>query len=325
MMRRLLLILLFPLLLFTGTASRTVPETDELYAAFSKDVLLHRQFGRTVFYSWTTSEQVDSLRKDGPFLYKSQSDEGELSLYDLSLNDKKYNTDPVAKLLRNPAFARKRYAWSNPWATCNALAPEYYGDQLLEIMLEDSAYICGFFPGTKIPFRVVRTNGEPVTLTELLAHPDRIGAVYHVNSMNRKPRGAVKRKGTRMIPGKFFRPYFEPFREYIIVNERMVRQWSYATPGISDRIAKDAYKFTRLAEKNDLQETGAGYCGKNISATWNHAAAANAAETCLLQGAAFTNEPLDAETCNAVATSMKNAFAAQRLQYMIKFPSRRYH
>lgn len=324
-MRRLLLILLFPLLLFTGTASRSVPETDELYAAFSKDVLLHQQFGRTVFYSWTSTEQIDSLRKDGPLLYKSQSDEGELSLYDLSLNDKKYNTDPVAELLRNPAFARKRYAWSNPWATCNTLAPEYYGDQLLEIMLEDSAYICGFFPGTKNPFRVQRTNGEPVSGNELLAHPDRIGAVYHVNSMNRKPRGAVKRKGTRTIPGKFFRPYFEPFREYIIVNERMVKQWSYGTPGVSDRIAKDAYKFTRLAEKNDLQETAPGYCGKNYTTAWNLAPAAVTAETCLLQGAAFTGEPLDAETCNAVAATMKNAFAAQQLQYLLKFPSKRYH
>lgn len=324
-MRRFLLVLFFPLLLLTGTASRPVPENDELYAAFAKDVLLHNKFGRTVFYSWTTTKQVDSLRNDGPLLYKSQSDEGEQSLYDLSLNDKKYNTDPVAELLRNPAFVRKRYAWSNPWATCDALTPEYYGDQLLEIMLEDSAYICGFFPGTKSPFRVVRTNGEPVTVTELLAHPDRIGAVYHVNSMNRKPRGSIKRKGTRMLPGKFFKPYFEPFREYIIVNERMVKQWSYGTPGVSDRIAKDAYKFTRLAEKNDLQETATGYCGKNYTTTWNLTATAGTAESCLLQGAAFTGEPLDAESCKAVATSMKNAFAAQQLNYLLKYPSRRYH
>lgn len=324
-MRRLLLFFLFPFLLFTGTASRPVKESDELYAAFAKDVLLHQQFGRTVFYSWTTTKQIDSLRKDGPLLYKSQSDEGELSLYDLSLNDKKYNTDPVAELLRNPAFARKRYAWSNPWATCEALAPEYYGDQMLEIMLEDSAYICGFFPGEKIPFRVVRTTGEPVPLTELLANPDRIGAVYHVNSMNRKPPGSVKRKGTRMLPGKFFRPYFEPFREYIIVNERMVRQWSYGTPGVSDRIAKDAYKFIRLAEKKELHEIAPGYCGKNFTAAWNLAAGGTFAETCLLQGTAFTSEPLDAGTCSAVATAMRNAFAAQQLNYILKFPSRRYH
>lgn len=326
-MKRLCSVFLLAVFLFPVSAHRPVTHDvpyKQLYDAFAADVLLHNRFGRTVFYSWTTQQQIDTLRKGAPFLLKSQSDEGAVSLYDVSLQDKKYSNNPLAALLRNPAFARKRYAWSNPWATCDALSPEYYGDQLIEIILEDSAYICGFFPGEKEPFRVMCADGKPVSVQEAVKHPDRIGAVYHVNSMNKRPFGKVKYDGTRWMPGKRFTRYYEPFREYIIVNERMVRQWSYGTPGIVDRMAKDAYKFKRLAETEKFTPQLKGYCGKNYAERWHAAAAEQTSEACVLQGAAFTKMDLDTDVCVQIAKELQEAFFTQQ-KLIIKYPSKKYH
>jgi|GEM_PF-4885746 len=331
--------LLFLGLLFcTATASAqpfTLPGEDTLVtdsaltALFGQDEVTHANFGRKTLYTWTDSAQVAQLRAGMPLLLKKRSDEGELSLYDVELLRPKYDEYPAAKLLRNPSFERKRYAWCNPWATLSLFSRENYGDRLLEIVLEDSAYICGFFPGEKQPFAVRRADNSPVPVHEALEHPERWAAVYHVNVTNRRPWGVRKYEGTRTLRGKRFTRSYDSFREYVIINERMVKRWSYATPGVIDRLAQDLYKFSLLEkyfrQGEEARYFNMGYNGKAATQTWKGPAPARKMPDFFWASCAFARTwTIDQADAGWIREDLRLSLRAQQQGQLIVFPSRKY-
>ena len=98
-------------------------------------------FIRKEFYTWTTSEQINDLRANKKLLTKSKSDTKGYSLYDLALRDTLLKGLPVIQLLKQPQFAKKRFAWASCWPTSMGLEDEKYGDQLIKMELKDDAII----------------------------------------------------------------------------------------------------------------------------------------------------------------------------------------
>lgn len=308
-----------------------VPDEDTAFAQlFKDDVVFHDDFARNTFYTWTSPRQIDSLRKGAPLMLKEGvSAQGEYSLYDAELRDPKYDRNPVAQLLRNPAFKRERFAWTNPWATLSDFSGEYYGDQLIEIVLEDSAYICGFFPGSKTLFKVFTVKGEPVPLSIALKHPERWAAVYHVNKTNQRAWGMRKYKGTRTLRGKRFTSYYEPFREYVLINERLVKMWDYSGPGAQGRLFKDIAKFAALlppgtARSGSDPDFDSGYRGEEATKRWKKQHASTGWEDDFWSSSAFAvSAGLDLYNLKSIQDTLKQRIEAQHA-HMVQFPSKKY-
>ncbi|TND09248.1 MAG: hypothetical protein FD123_1651 [Bacteroidetes bacterium] len=304
----------------------------ELSALFSGDGTDHGHFARKTFYSWTSKEQVDELRSGGTLLRKSKADDGAISVYDAALLEHRFDKSPVAQLLRGPSFAKKRYAWCNPWATVETFSNEDYGDHLLEIVLEDSAYVVGFFPGEKEPFRVFEAGGKPVPVAEALKHPERWAAVYHVNETPKRGWGKAKHDGTRLWPGKRFSKQVTPFREYVIINERMIRQWSYATPVLKEVLAQDVLKFRKLEYYCETADTASGskdpfqlgYNGQYVIAVWQNGIAEKKFTDVLWHGLAFAGSRYFSDVHAHFAEKDLAEKWKEQGTAVMDFPSRRY-
>jgi hypothetical protein len=66
-----------------------------------------------VFYTWTTKEQADEIRKGGAVLQRSFSPGKGFASYDHFLSDLAQAGVPTAQLLWHEGFAKSRFAWSN--------------------------------------------------------------------------------------------------------------------------------------------------------------------------------------------------------------------
>src|SRR4029079_12685663 len=109
-------------------------------------------------------------------LSRTQSATKGLALFDRLLEAR---TDPASRLLRQPGLARRRFAWSNPWATLLGWgASERYGTELVRVTLRDQARIGIFDDSLATPWRFVETDNTPVPIEQALAAPERIAAVY---------------------------------------------------------------------------------------------------------------------------------------------------
>lgn len=305
----------------------------ELRALFAGDGVDHNDFARKVFYSWTTGDQVELLEKDALLLFKKKADDGAKSVYDVTLADHRFDRSPAAQILRLPAFERKRYAWVNPWATLNMFAGEDYGLELLEIEVEDSAYVIGFFPREKEQFRVFEANGKFVPMAEALKHPGRWAVVFHENQTLVSGWGKTKHSGTRFMPGKKFTRQLLPFREYIIINERLVKKWSHATPALRDKLAHEMLKFRRLelylqqhgdTAKGEPMQFDPGYNGKRLLPVWEKGCSENSLECLFWRGSAFAgHKPVDDGVANSVYKDLEEPWKSNG-PVLLRFPSKRY-
>lgn len=191
-------------------AGPTLDERLRRYAVTDDD------FARRVLYTWTTTEQIERLRKKPTLLTATAYEGFGPSRFVLDLEDRiRDKKDPDAQtILMHPHLARRRYAWVAPFATRLSLSKHPYGDALIKVVLKESAHIAHFDPEAGA-IRFVDVNGKPVERLD----PARLAAIYHV----RKQKTATA-----------------PFREYVLCNEDQIASWSWGTEEI--RAELDAEK-----------------------------------------------------------------------------------
>jgi hypothetical protein len=209
--------------------------------------------GRRVLYSWTTREQVAELRADATLLTRAASANGERGRASDSLADRA-STDELAALLSGPQFEKKRFGWTNAWATLLGWAGESYGDQLLEIRLRPDALIA-VFDSRSNEITVFDVNNQPVDRSVALAAPERIAAIYFVDASD-----FLGCNGT-FGPGSVY-------REYVLCNEGMIEQWSLGTAELREHLvtARDGLGSLR----DSLAAAGCRVAEANI-ACWREA------------------------------------------------------
>ena len=200
-----------------------------------------------VFYSWTTEEQAAELRAGTPLFSRSEreglgrgyaftalADYAEVSAQS-SQPDPQQRAE-LARLIGEELFATARYAWTNAWATRLGWPGEDYGDQLLRIELEPEAWIVQF-DGSILT--VLDQQGEIVAIEAALAQPERIGAVYFLRSSAADGPSCGTFGGEGGGGG---------YREFILGNLAMVREWSLGTEALHAVLEDDIAALEQLAE-----------------------------------------------------------------------------
>lgn len=216
-------------------------------------------FCRNTFYSWTTEEQINDLRKTRTLLTKSKSDKGEYSIYDVSLRDPTLRNDDFIQVLLEERFAKKRYAWANSFATVMGWEEENYGHHLLKIVLRDSAIIGRFkriYEKEVLGFYDLK--GRKLSNDYVLKHTNRIAAIYHINSF-KGSREQFHQKKVRRTSMEYTSKHSNEstnihFREFVIVNEDMILNWSYGTEEIKEEIRYEIALLKNLKRSKDAKE-----------------------------------------------------------------------
>ena len=226
----------------------TVPETTDpapltLQERLRATAVYDTSLTPKSFYTWTTADQVAELRGDAVLLTRTESPVHGHTKFSLSLRAHAKAGDSISKLLDTPRFARHRYAWNQPWGAAAGWDTERYGDALLRVELADEAWMGIFDLGAKQPWRFVDGEGNTVSLDQALANPDRIGVVLHISQADDD-----HSNGT-------FALFTPGFREYVLVNEGMIRHWELGTPRISDAITEAASLLRELADAFSVTKT----------------------------------------------------------------------
>ena len=189
------------------------------------------EFYRSVLYTWTTPASVADLRASHVLLVATASSGAFTSPYHRAIDAVASSAAPgneVARILRDdPASARCRYAWPAPYATVRGLGSYSYGTTLIRIELRPTAWIGRFDPAAAEPFTFVDATNTRVPTAAVVAHPERIGAVFHVHVGF----------GVR-------------FREYVVCNPAMIAAWSIATPEIRAELDTEIELVTALREQS---------------------------------------------------------------------------
>jgi len=237
-------------------------------------------FFKKTFYTWTTVEQISELREKPTLLTKSKSETKGYSLFDISLRDSSLADNPYAQLLQEEQFAKKRFAWTNAWATIMGWKGETYGNQLVKIVLNDSSIIGMFkvhsyYEDDHTVLSFYNLHGDTSTQDYVFQNKHRIAAIYHSNySMG--DRNIWQSKGTYSRKGKNIQVTSKiPFREFVIINEKMIQSWEYGTSSIlqelQDEIALlEEFKKSKTANQKYYQEYIDGWelTSKNDKAEW---------------------------------------------------------
>lgn len=185
-------------------------------------------FARRVFYTWTSPAQVAALRSSQTLLVATAHASGRPSPFLRLLSElqeqHQAGHELAALLLHHPQLQRRRYAWTSPFATVLGLGERTYGEALIEVVLRPEAVIGRLARPTKqgAAFSFVDLRGNPVPASEVLAHPERLAAIFHL-----RPSGPQEPTD------------FVPFREYILCNEDMVQSWSVGTRDIRARLDQE--------------------------------------------------------------------------------------
>jgi len=220
------------------TATNTPDDDSVVCSLLSHQTVYNNDFVRNTFYTWTTKEQIDELRKQPTLLTRSQTKKGELSLFDLALRDTSFNKYPIAKVLSQDKFKNKRFGWTNAWAIAMGWQKEQYGDQLLKITLKDDAIIGSFNQNNKEhPFAFFDMQGDSLPIDFAIKNQDKIAVMYHISNRKFKrtaPKYGKRYNSTTRHWNKFkFQEVYAEFREYVIMNEAMIKSWSYGAQDIS--------------------------------------------------------------------------------------------
>jgi hypothetical protein len=227
-----------------GKIHRMEAQDSLLKDRFSKKDVFNTDFCKQVFYTWTTKKQIEQLRKTKVLLFKSVSETKGYSLYDASLRDSALARDPFAKILLEDRFSKKRFAWTNAWATVMGWEDEKYGDHLIRIELKKEAVI-GYLDleNRSKPLSFYDMSGKELTLSEVTNAKDRIAAVYHLNA--RKKTRVTHYRGS--YSGRTKIVINAPFREYVIVNESMIESWSYGDERVISELKEEAQLMKDLS------------------------------------------------------------------------------
>jgi len=208
-----------------NAAPAHVAASEPVLAAFA---VTDTDFVRPVLYTWTSPAQILALRGSHVLLTATSATGGFVSpfLRELAVvaTGASSGRDLARLLLTNPALSRRRYAWPAPFATVLGLGARTYGTSLIRIELRPDAWTLRFEPDAVEPFRVVDAAGTTIATADALAHPDRIGAIFHIRT----------ERGARI-------------REYIVSNEATIARWSIATPEIRAEVDAELAMLASVA------------------------------------------------------------------------------
>jgi hypothetical protein len=232
----------------------------------------HDAPARRELFAWTTAEQAQELRAGSVLMTRSER-EGLGPGYAMEVLAALGMQDPTASaqadsialaaLLSSPAFAKARYAWSEPWATRVGWPGETYGDQLVRMVLRKEAWLARYRSGN---IDVVDMDNLPVPTADVLAHPERLAGVYFVRDA---------RAGGPECYGSFRGGGDDGYREFIIGNEAMIEEWSLGTAAIRARIEADIALVQTFFERIRPcpVRTDPHYWNTNVVCGWGSAAA----------------------------------------------------
>ncbi len=204
------------------------PVCQDPFLALDAGAVTHVRWARRELWSWTKTSGAEAIAREKRFLrYKIHTEAPDDSFYDLHV--RRSGDAALSVLLTKPPFDMNRYAWATPWGAADGLDDEQYGDQLIHVVLRADAVIARFVPLTEgegdapdaaNPFRAglpewtfATVDGTEVSRAEVLAHPGRLAAVFHV-CVNRDP-----------DLGRYV-----GYREYVLTNEAAIERWEIGGP-----------------------------------------------------------------------------------------------
>jgi hypothetical protein len=200
--------------------------------ALWRDPVTAERYARRVLYTWTTAEQIAELRRDRRVLVREESPQHGASYFEQVVHVLA-DRDSAAKLLDTVTFAKSRYAWPAPWATHEGWPGEVYGDELIRVTLKPGAVVLALTTGGRVEARDLA--GALVPIVDVLAHPERLAAVYFTADPG------------DVAPGVPRPP--NAFREYVLCNESMIAAWSVGTQDIADELAAEIAALDALARE----------------------------------------------------------------------------
>ena len=212
---------------------------------------------RAELYSWTTDEQAAELRADKQLLAHPQQPE----FVSNSLRSLTFSADPaaaqLATVLSGPQFATGRVAWAEPWAMRTTPDGQDPGGNLLRIVLKPEAWVAVL----KFNFlQVVDLQNQPVLLTDAVATPARIAAIFYVVDVsdggpdcNQVPMGTLG------------------YREFVLGNVGMVQEWSLGTQAIQDRLSANIDQLTQFLDRTRScpHEVSAQFWNQDVFCNWD--------------------------------------------------------
>jgi hypothetical protein len=231
----------------TSTSTSTVESVDAELAAWLAEDRVGESWARRELYTWTTPDQFEELRMQPFLLTRSESPVNGPALFDRRMREAAAGA--VGKLLGGKALSLRRFAWVAPWATHAGWEDEKYGDVLVRVVLKDDAVVGRYDGRAESRWAFQTVAGAAVSEADVLAHPERLAAVYHV--WYGGDEGATDRQA-------------HAFREYVLCNESMIASWEIGTTAIVQRVARDRRMMARLAAAQERMRT----VSPNTSAEW---------------------------------------------------------
>ena len=207
-------------------APAAVDPSARAAALLAPDALYHDAFVRRTVYTWTTAPQVDELARTGVLLSRAESPTHGASYLDQVVHALARRGDPVATLLWTTPFARMRFAWHAPWATRAGWRGEVYGDRLIRVTLRPEAIWLALSTVTGA-FEARTADGATVALADVLAHPERIGAIYFVSDRS-------------VLPAPGLPAPRATHRELALCNEAMIESWAIGDDATRRELAREA-------------------------------------------------------------------------------------
>ncbi|MCU0659214.1 MAG: hypothetical protein MUF64_29335 [Polyangiaceae bacterium] len=143
-------------------------------ASASNPAVTHQDVARSVLYAWVTPEQAALLRKDRALIDTLRK--SKLPRVAPALRAAKDPTSlQLQRILKDADRTLCGLAWSNPWGA--APTPPSI---LVKIKLRPDAYLGSFDPKQKKPWRFVDLENREVPAGKVMAHPERLAAIYYV-------------------------------------------------------------------------------------------------------------------------------------------------
>lgn len=219
------------------------------------------------FYVWITSDELDSVVSQKRLLRTSAPSNHIEELYwQKLLGTIKYN-ELISNHLRSGDKQRIREAWPNYWSTLSESYPQSSQNQLVKVVLMDSALIIVFNPDNrKARWSVRDLDGNLISINAALQRKRHIAAVFfsgknndawsNTNTVNSITPTYIKRK--------------EYYRSFILCNEEMIKSWHHAVPGVQAQILNDLNYLLLLNAYlgEGSHQQGQGNKGINVRDSW---------------------------------------------------------
>lgn len=184
------------------------------------------------FYFWTSVRELDSVVKQQRLLRTGPGPQGD-PLADEYLEQLVkhgvHDNEEIAHVLFSGSKQRIRTAWPCYWSTLAESNQKPGNDQLVQVVLMDSALIVSFAPDERQKHRwaVYDLRGNVIPMEKALERKRHIAAVFMQGKRN------VTFTGPQSYHVKDY------YRTFILCNEEMIKSWHHAVPGMQAKILND--------------------------------------------------------------------------------------